>query len=84
MTATPEPFPVTQVLALLAAALRGDDEGTRLLVDLLPASQLRDAVHVLVRMLAGAITAGRVGAGDLPAAWLSGVLADLQQPEREA
>lgn len=80
MTSTAEPFPIEPVLALLAAALRGDEEGTRLLVDLLPGSQLREAVHLLVRMLAGAITRGS-GLGDLPAALLSGLLADLAEQE---
>lgn len=70
-------FPFETVIAAVVAALRDDSEGARLLVDLLPASQLRDSVFVLARMLAGAFTSVPGSTGEVPAAWLSLLLANL-------
>lgn len=56
--------PRDRVTAALAASLRGDAEGARLLVDLIPASQLRVAVLGLVEGYAAALLARAPGHGE--------------------
>lgn len=58
---------IEQLGAATNAALRGDDEGLRLVVSLLPASQLREAVEHLAHLYASTllVISGGRGSGDM-------------------